>query len=278
MGAAPDPVGAPPGRGTRRSSARTRPGTTGCGRRAGARSSWTRPSSRCSRAPARRPGRRSPRWGGTGEGCSSPDPTSTCSSSTTVPIADAVARLADALLYPLWNDGTRGGSRGTHARRSAKRRAERLDVGAAMLDIRLLAGDEEPRGGRRREGRGVGSAGPARVRDGAPRRRRDAGPSGSARPRICSSPTSRRVPADGATSTRSGCSSLRSGCRWRRPGCSAAASAKRSRPRRSSSSGCGARCTSRPGSGAIGWSSITSPRSRGRWGSRTSRGSSRSTG
>jgi hypothetical protein len=39
----------------------------------------------------------------------------------------------------------------------------------------------------------------------------------------------------------------------------------------------GAPCTSRPGNGGSGWSSITSPPSRGRWGSRTSLGSSRST-
>ena len=57
----------------------------------------------------------------------------------------------------------------------------------------------------------------------------------------------------------------------------AAASAKRSRPRRSSSSGPAAPSTSRRESGGSGWSSIISPRSRGRWGSRTSRGSSRST-
>jgi [protein-PII] uridylyltransferase len=53
---------------------------------------------------------------------------------------DVVARLADALLYPLWNGGLEVG----HAVRTPQEceaAAGRLDVGAAMLDIRLLAGD-----------------------------------------------------------------------------------------------------------------------------------------
>ncbi len=53
---------------------------------------------------------------------------------------DAVARLADALLYPLWNDGLDVG----HAVRTPQEceaAAGRLDVGAAMMDIRFLAGD-----------------------------------------------------------------------------------------------------------------------------------------
>ena len=55
------------------------------------------------------------------------------------PDPDAVARLADALLYPLWNDGLDVG----HAVRTPQECeavAGRLDVGAAMLDIRFLAG------------------------------------------------------------------------------------------------------------------------------------------
>jgi [protein-PII] uridylyltransferase len=55
--------------------------------------------------------------------------------------AEAVARLADALLYPLWNAGFEVG----HAVRSPEESEEaagRLDVGASMLDIRLVAGDE----------------------------------------------------------------------------------------------------------------------------------------
>ncbi|HJQ72551.1 MAG TPA: nucleotidyltransferase domain-containing protein, partial [Actinomycetota bacterium] len=54
---------------------------------------------------------------------------------------DTVARLADALLYPLWNDGLDVG----HAVRTPQEceaAAGRLDVGAAMLDIRFLAGEE----------------------------------------------------------------------------------------------------------------------------------------
>ncbi len=54
---------------------------------------------------------------------------------------DAVAQLADALLYPLWNAGFEVG----HAVRTlqeCEQASERLDTGAAMLDIRLLAGDE----------------------------------------------------------------------------------------------------------------------------------------
>jgi len=54
---------------------------------------------------------------------------------------DAVARLADGLLYPLWNAGFEVG----HAVRTpqeCEQACERLDAGAAMLDIRLLAGDE----------------------------------------------------------------------------------------------------------------------------------------
>jgi [protein-PII] uridylyltransferase len=53
---------------------------------------------------------------------------------------DAVARLADALLYPLWNDGLDVG----HAVRTPREcgsAAGRLDVGAAMMDMRFLAGD-----------------------------------------------------------------------------------------------------------------------------------------
>jgi [protein-PII] uridylyltransferase len=53
---------------------------------------------------------------------------------------DPVARLADALLYPLWNDGLDVG----HAVRTPQEceaAAGRLDVGAAMLDIRFLAGE-----------------------------------------------------------------------------------------------------------------------------------------
>jgi [protein-PII] uridylyltransferase len=54
---------------------------------------------------------------------------------------DAVARLADGLLYPLWNAGFEVG----HAVRTpheCEQACERLDAGAAMLDIRLLAGEE----------------------------------------------------------------------------------------------------------------------------------------
>ena len=52
-----------------------------------------------------------------------------------------VARLADALLYPLWNEGLEVG----HAVRTlqeCEEAAGRLDVGAAMMDSRFLAGDE----------------------------------------------------------------------------------------------------------------------------------------
>jgi len=55
--------------------------------------------------------------------------------------ADAVARLADALLYPLWNAGLEVG----HAVRtpqSCEEVIDRLDVGASMLDIRHVAGDD----------------------------------------------------------------------------------------------------------------------------------------
>ena len=55
---------------------------------------------------------------------------------------DAVARLADALLYPLWNSGFEVG----HAVRTpqeCEQACERLDAAAAMLDIRFIAGDEE---------------------------------------------------------------------------------------------------------------------------------------
>ena len=55
--------------------------------------------------------------------------------------AAAVARLADGLLYPLWNAGFEVG----HAVRTpqeCEEACERLDVGAAMLDIRRVAGDE----------------------------------------------------------------------------------------------------------------------------------------
>jgi [protein-PII] uridylyltransferase len=54
---------------------------------------------------------------------------------------DAVAHLADGLLYPLWNAGFEVG----HAVRTpqeCEHACERLDAAAAMLDIRLLAGDE----------------------------------------------------------------------------------------------------------------------------------------
>jgi [protein-PII] uridylyltransferase len=54
---------------------------------------------------------------------------------------DAVARLADALLYPLWNAGLEVG----HAVRTpqeCEEACERLDAGAAMLDIRSVAGAE----------------------------------------------------------------------------------------------------------------------------------------
>lgn len=53
----------------------------------------------------------------------------------------AVARLADALLYPLWDGGFEVG----HAVRTAEeceRACVRLDAGAAMLDLRHLTGDE----------------------------------------------------------------------------------------------------------------------------------------
>jgi [protein-PII] uridylyltransferase len=54
---------------------------------------------------------------------------------------DAVARLADGLLYPLWDAGFEVG----HAVRTpqeCEQACERLDAAAAMLDIRLIAGDE----------------------------------------------------------------------------------------------------------------------------------------
>jgi [protein-PII] uridylyltransferase len=54
---------------------------------------------------------------------------------------EAVARLADGLLYPLWNAGFEVG----HAVRTPQEcedACERLDAGAAMLDIRRVAGDE----------------------------------------------------------------------------------------------------------------------------------------
>ncbi len=54
---------------------------------------------------------------------------------------DAVARLADGLLYPLWNAGFEVG----HAVRTpqeCEEACERLDAGAAMLDMRHVAGDE----------------------------------------------------------------------------------------------------------------------------------------
>jgi [protein-PII] uridylyltransferase len=52
-----------------------------------------------------------------------------------------VARLADALLYPLWNGGFEVG----HAVRTAvecEEACERLDAAASMLDVRTVAGDE----------------------------------------------------------------------------------------------------------------------------------------
>jgi [protein-PII] uridylyltransferase len=52
-----------------------------------------------------------------------------------------VARLADVLLYPLWNAGLDVG----HAVRTPQECEEavgRLDVGASMLDIRCVAGDD----------------------------------------------------------------------------------------------------------------------------------------
>jgi [protein-PII] uridylyltransferase len=54
---------------------------------------------------------------------------------------DEVARLADGLLYPLWNAGLEVG----HAVRTpqeCEEAAHRLDVGASMMDLRLVAGDE----------------------------------------------------------------------------------------------------------------------------------------
>ena len=54
---------------------------------------------------------------------------------------DGVGRLADALLYPLWNAGFEVG----HAVRTPQECEEataRLDVGASMVDIRFVAGDE----------------------------------------------------------------------------------------------------------------------------------------
>ena len=53
----------------------------------------------------------------------------------------AVARLADGLMYPLWNAGFEVG----HAVRTPEQceeACERLDTGAAMLDMRHVAGDE----------------------------------------------------------------------------------------------------------------------------------------
>jgi [protein-PII] uridylyltransferase len=55
--------------------------------------------------------------------------------------ADAVARLADALLYPLWDGGFEVG----HAVRTVEeceRAAERLETGASLLDLRHFGGDE----------------------------------------------------------------------------------------------------------------------------------------
>jgi [protein-PII] uridylyltransferase len=55
---------------------------------------------------------------------------------------DALARLADDLLYPLWNAGLEVG----HAVRTPEGCEEatgRLDVGASMLDIRCVAGDDD---------------------------------------------------------------------------------------------------------------------------------------
>jgi [protein-PII] uridylyltransferase len=54
---------------------------------------------------------------------------------------EGVARLADALLYPLWNAGFEVG----HAVRTpqeCEEAADRLDVGASMVDIRIVAGEE----------------------------------------------------------------------------------------------------------------------------------------
>jgi [protein-PII] uridylyltransferase len=54
---------------------------------------------------------------------------------------DAVANVADGLLYPLWNAGFEVG----HAVRTpleCEQACERLDAAAAMLDIRLIAGAE----------------------------------------------------------------------------------------------------------------------------------------
>jgi [protein-PII] uridylyltransferase len=55
---------------------------------------------------------------------------------------EAVTRLADDLLYPLWNAGFEVG----HAVRTpaeCEQACERLDAGTAMLDIRLIAGDDQ---------------------------------------------------------------------------------------------------------------------------------------
>ena len=85
-----------------------------------------------------------------------------------------VARLTDALLYPLWNAGFEVG----HAVRTAaecERACERLDAAASMLDMRAVAGDErlvEDASGRvlawaRNDPRGFTHA----IRDDAARRR-----------------------------------------------------------------------------------------------------------
>ena len=54
---------------------------------------------------------------------------------------DSVAALADALLYPLWNAGLQVGH-AVRTPRECEAACERLEAGAAMLDIRHIAGDE----------------------------------------------------------------------------------------------------------------------------------------
>ena len=138
--------------------------------------------------------------------------------------------LADALLYPLWNAGFEVG----HAVRTVEdceRACDRLDAAAAMLDMRGIAGAGGPR--RLGAGHGVGARRSLGVRDCPPRRRR--APAGAFRLRLALlEPELKEGSAAGGTSIRSGCSRPRSGAPWMRRDSSAAASAKRSRPRRSS--------------------------------------------
>ena len=233
MGAAARPVG------TLRSEVRAleraySPGHHGvwaARRRAG---SWTQRSERCSHARAHQPVRRSRPWG-YGRGLLLPGPTSTCSSSTTVPIR---TRWHSSPTLCCIRFGTRVS---TWVMRSARPRVGgRRPLGRGRRDDGhpLPRGRQEPRGGRRREDRAMGSAGPARSR-GPSGTTQPAAPSGSGSTAHLLEPDLKEVPAVGATSTRCGCSSRRSGSHWRRRDCSATASAKRSRPRRSSSSACG---------------------------------------